>query len=60
MALGQIPWRDTLIYGQHYGFSGFDLESLIDLIERLDLADLKLQAKDQPKNGKNRPPSRRD
>ena len=35
MALGQIPWSETLKYAQHYHLDEDDTESLIELVERV-------------------------
>lgn len=60
MAIGQIPWRDTLLFAQHYGLDDYDTESLIDLIERLDHRELAKMADEGNKNGKDSASKRRD
>lgn len=60
-APGRIPWFEAHRYALFYGFDDEDIECLIDLIERLDVEDLNLIAKEsETNNGKNRPPGRRD
>ena len=53
MGPGRIPWHEALRWAETYGFDDDDTESLIDLIERLDVEDLSLQLKDR-KDGENR------
>jgi hypothetical protein len=42
--LGRIPWHECVRWAEREGLDEEEIESLIDLIERLDVEEIKLDA----------------
>lgn len=42
MGLGRIPWHECVRWAEHEGLDDEETESLIDLVERLDLEEHRL------------------
>lgn len=59
MGLGRIPWHESARYAEYNGFDEAETQSLIELVDRLDLHEHSLNQKDKP-NGRQGPPSTRD
>lgn len=49
MGLGWIPWHECLRWAAHAGFDEEDTESLMDLVERLDSEEHKIEAEEVDK-----------
>lgn len=52
MGLGRIPWHECVRWAQHEGLDGEETESFIDLVERLDLEEHKLESDKADQKGK--------
>jgi hypothetical protein len=53
LGLGRIPWHECIRYAQHEGLDDEETESLIELVDRLDLEEHKLDD-EKRKSGKDR------
>jgi len=59
MGLGSIPWYETVRWAEREGLDDDETESLIDLVERLDGEEHRIEAAKNkgPKNGSDGTPS---
>jgi len=52
MGLGRIPWYEAVRWAEHEGLDSEETESLIDLVERLDVDEHRLEAEKADKKRK--------
>lgn len=51
MGLGRIPWHEAVRWAEREGFDEQETDSLVDLIERLDLEEHVLDEEGRKKKG---------